>query len=262
MLKRLFPVAVAVLFAASAYAQTPKPPKDDFEITDIPEEEAHPYFGLGGGANFYMLQPKFDDINAMTARLKIPALDGGMLLSGGAGFISAPFGKHLRIGGMGWGGLKSECADVIDTINGTPVSERRTAEFGVGAGGVTLDYVYPLGFTHNKVVIAGGVMLGLGSISLQLDQTTSDPRTFDNFFTGGASPNFTRQMHAAFFSYTPYLNVEYSILAFLMLRASVGYNGMSVGTWKVDRAIDISGVPAISGSGLAYGGGLFVGIFR
>lgn len=260
MFTRTAPLIVFLFIAAAAWAQTP--PKDDFQISDIPEEEAHAYFGLGGGLSFYSLQPNFDEINAMTKTLGIPALNTSMLMTGGSGFISAPFGKHLRIGGMGWGGKTNNCVTLVDTINGKPMNVMRTAEFGVGGGGVTIDYVFPLSFTRNKVIIAAGLMLGAGSMYIQLDQTTSDPRTWNNFFTGGASGNFTRQIHAAYIAYEPYINVEYSIFAFLMLRGTVGYNGTAVGTWTVDRAIDISGVPAISGNGLIYGGGLFLGIFR
>ncbi len=260
MLKRFFPLIIVLTLAGAAFAQTT--PKDEFEISDIPEEEAHPYFGLGGGLSFYSLQPNFDDINAMSKTLGIPALNTSMLMTGGSGFVSAPFGKHWRIGGMGWGGKTNNCATVVDTINGTPMNVMRTVEYGLGGGGVTIDYVIPLGFTRNKVIIAAGAMLGAGSIYVQLDQTTSDPRTWDNFFTGGASGNFSRQIHAAYFAYEPYIDIEYSIFAFLMLRATVGYNGTAVGTWSVDRSIDISGVPSISGNGLIYGGGLFLGIFR
>ena len=263
MLRRFLPLIALLTIAQIAAAQTnPKVPKDDFEIGDIPEEEAHPYFALGGGFTMQWLSPKFDAMNAMTKTLGIPAFDKSMMITGGAGLISSPFGKNLRIGGAGYGGATIQCVDVVDTIDNVPIRERRTAEFGVGGGGLTLEYVYPFKFSSNKLVLTGGLMLGLGSMVFQLDQTTSDPRTWSNFFDGSPTPNFTRQIHASYFSYQPYINLEYSLFAFLMLRASIGYNGTVIGTWTVDREIAISGVPDINGNGLVYGGGVFLGIFR
>lgn len=259
MLKRFFPICIILLFASSVWSQTK--PKDDFEVNDIPEEDVHPYFALGAGFNVNILAPKFDDINAMTKPLGIPALSGGMILTGGAGFISSPFGKNLRVGGTAYGGKICESVDSLLMIGGVADSVKRTMTFTLAGGGLALEYVIPFGFTRNKLILIGGAMLGIGSITVQLNQVTSDPLTWNNFYSGPGQ-NYARQIHATYFAYKPYINLEYSLFAFLMLRATVGYNGTVMGTFTQDLDDPISGVPGINGNGLVYGGGIYLGIFR
>jgi hypothetical protein len=254
---------LVMLLVSSSFAQDKKqPPKDDFELQEMPEDEVHPYFAVGGGFNAMLQMPDFSNINSMIQPLGISALDKNLVSTGGLGFVSLPFVNHMRIGGGGGSAKSTQCQNVIDTINGTLTSLKRTAEFSLNYGGLTVEYVVPLTFTQNKVVIVGGLLLGLGTIGLELDQTTSDPRTYNNFYDPSSTLNFVRQIHASYVAYQPYVNIEYSIFPFLMIRAGVGYNGTAVGTWYVDRTIDISGVPSITGNSISFNGGVFLGIFR
>ncbi len=264
-MRRLFLLLFFPLLTGVVMAQTGG---DNFELSDIPTEDTHPYFGVGGGFMVQLLSPKFDEIDKMTKPLGISGLGSSLLQTGGAGFISAPFGKNLRIGGIGMSGFTCASADVVDTVvlSGSgpelPTSLRRTVQVTIGYGGVTCEYIVPFGFTHGKVLLAAGAQLGVGSMQIEYTQTTADPRTWEENFHRGASANFTNTVHAIYFAYEPYVNLEWAILPFLMLRGGVGYHGSVMGTWLVDRNIDISGVPSMSANGLAIDGGLFVGIFR
>jgi hypothetical protein len=258
-------LAAMALGASAAFAQTTT---DNFELSDIPTDDVHPYFGVGGGFIMQLLSPNLEEIDKMTKPLGIGSLGSSLVQTGGAGFISAPFGKHMRIGGMGMSGFACTSADVIDTVvlSGTgpelPTALRRTIQVSIGYGGVTWEYVIPLGFTRGKVLVVGGMQLGVGSMNVQYDQTSSDPRTWEEAFHRGASANITHNIHATYVALEPYVNVEWAAMPFLMIRAGAGYHGTIMHSWTIDREIGISGVPSINGNGLGISGGLFLGIFR
>lgn len=233
---------------------------NDSELYDDDAAEAPPYFAVGGGPMIGLFMPNLDDFNKNIARPFVGQdIDNNVFMIGGQGFISVPWVKNLRVGGMGYGGRTQQCC--VDTVvDGQSVS--RTLEYNVGYGGLSIDYVLPLKL--GKFYIVPGVVLGLGSVELFAQQATQRGEFNIRNEFDQASKNITHNYHSTFFLYLPQLQFEYTIGGFMMTRLSVGYQGTAMGTWEVDRGVGIANTAQldnINGSGLLANFGVFFGLF-
>jgi hypothetical protein len=187
-----------------------------------------------------------------------PLSDNGVLMLGGGGAIYVMVLPNVRIGGMGMsGGLKST------SLDGAGI--RRDAELHVGFGGFTIEYVYTI---VDRLDIAFGGMLGWGGMDLTMRMSnggnntwTAEQKYFSDGF-GGTINNVSRTYSGSFFVWSPTVNVEYSLLSWLALRAGASYVGMSFPSWTVDSEYDLLGVPSgVSGKGFMVNAGILVGTF-
>lgn len=233
---------------------------NDSELYEEDAVEAPVYFAVGGGPLFGLFMPNLDAFNKNVAMPFVgKEISNSVFMIGGQGFISVPWVKNLRVGGLGSGGRTEQCC--IDTVvDGKSVS--RSLEYNVGYGGLSIDYVLPLNL--GKFFIVPGVVLGLGSVELYAQQATQR-NEFDirNEFDR-PSTNITHNYHSTFFLYMPQLQFEYTFAGFAMLRASVGYQGTSMGEWQVDRDVEMANTTQlddINGSGLIANVGVFFGLF-
>ncbi len=219
------------------------------------------YFAVGGGILGGIFLPNLTDLNKNVAMPFVGQnLPGSVLMLGGQGFITLPWIKNVRVGGMGYGGTTTcDCQNV--TVSGS--TKNRMLTYSVGYGALTLDYVLPLGLRHFSVV--PGIALGFGSVQLYAQQAENRGSAFDiTDEFGSASTNITHTYHDGFFLYMPQLQFEYSIKGFSMIRATIAYQGTSMRTWMVDNGIALGSTDKLSttnGSGLVASIGIFFGLF-
>jgi hypothetical protein len=225
------------------------------------EETSSPaFFSVGGGILGGLMMPNLDDFNTYFAQpFAHTNIDNQVWMLGGQGFVTIPWVKNLRVGGMGMSGA-ANCGCTDTTLNGSTVG--RFLEYEVGYGALTIDYVLPI--RSGRFHIVPGVALGYGSVNIYARQAQS--RDFD--ITGDFNSqtyNTTHTYTSNFFLYMPQLQFEYSPMGYLMLRLSAGYQGTSMGSWTVDRGVALtntSNLSNINGSGLIISGGVFFGLFQ
>jgi hypothetical protein len=226
------------------------------------EEKTSPsFFSVGGGAIGAYFQPNFTAFNANVVQPFVGQnISEHVWMIGGQGFVTIPWVKNLRLGGMGMSGT-SDCGcgtAVIDSVN----TVGRLVDYEIGYGALTIDYVLPL--RTGRFHIVPGIALGFGAVNLYMQQA-ANRISFDVNEFNHNSPYITHTYTSHFFLYMPQLQFEYSPLGFLMLRLTAGYQGTSMGTWTVDRSVglgDTSPLGSINGSGFTASLGLFVGLFQ
>jgi hypothetical protein len=225
------------------------------------EEPSSPaFFSVGGGVLGGLLMPNLDDFNKYFAQpFAHSNLDNKVWMIGGQGFVTLPWVKNLRVGGLGMSGT-SDCGCGEDTVNGAAVG--RFLEYEVGYGALTIDYVLPL--RTGRFHIVPGVALGLGSVNVYARQAQS--RDFDiGADFNSATVNTTHTYTSSFFLYMPQIQFEYSPMGYLMFRVGAGYQGTSMGDWKVDRDVKLTNttnLANVNGSGLIIHAGVFFGLFQ
>ena len=231
---------------------------DEDLYTDDPVKAA--YFGVGGGFIGGLFFANFDVLNTNIARPFVGQdAKSTIFMTGGQGFVTLPWVKNLRVGGMGSSGTSTcDCNDT--SVQGNQVN--RELKYTVGYGALTIDYVLPLGYKHFSIV--PGIALGAGSVQLYAQQAANRASAFDinDEFSNGS--NITHNYHSSFFFYMPQLQFEYSFKGFAMLRATVAYQGTSMGTWSVDDGVSLGStdkLTGINGSGLSVSLGVFFGLF-
>jgi hypothetical protein len=261
---RLFSLLLLLTLAIAPSIATAQIEEDtttwnDSELYDDEAVESAPYFAVGGGPIFGLFMPNLDAFNKNIAQPFVHTeISNSVLMVGGQGFISVPWVKNLRVGGIGMGGRTQQCC-VDDTVNLNTVS--RTLEYNIGYGALSVDYVLPLNL--GKFYIVPGVVLGLGSVEVFAQQAQQRGiASMDDEF-GAADINVTHNYHSTFFTYTPQVQFEYTIKGFMMLRAAVGYQGTAMGKWEADRDVTIT-TPLfddVNGNGLIASFGVFFGLF-
>jgi hypothetical protein len=269
MHKRIFALFLFSLFFSPAVTQAQiEVDTTSWNDEELYEDEADappPYFAVGGGPIGGVFMANLDAFNRNIAQPFVgKEINNSIFMIGGQGFISVPWVENLRVGGMGYGGVSEQCC-VDSVVNGTTVS--RSLEYRIGYGGLTLDYVLPLNL--GKFWIVPGVVLGLGSIELfaQQAQGRDSLDLTREFGTGASAPvgvNRTHTYHSSFFTYMPQIQFEYSPMGFMMLRASVGYQGTVMGDWEVDQGVTPGRTAIfddINGNGLVVSLGVFFGLF-
>jgi len=215
--------------------------------------------GLFGGYTPGWLFVDVKPVNEFLLGGKGAALqESGVFMTGGAGAIYIMFLPNVRVGGMGMtGSIKSTSLDLAGI--------RRDAEYHVGFGGVTIEYVWPV---MEHLDIALGTSLGGGGADLTLRQSNGGTNTWTSEqailgdWNAGTAGNVTRVLSGAFFVAVPSLYVEYALLGWLGLRLGASYVAMIVPSWEVDGNYDLLGVPSgVSGRGFMLQAGVLVGTF-
>jgi hypothetical protein len=220
------------------------------------------YSWTGGGFSVGYFTPNLDKFNA---DLAVPFVDqevkNTVLLFGGQGFIPFPYIRNIRIGGMGYGGKTEKCC--VDYTAASGQNLTRSITYSLGYGGMMLDYALPLGW--NRINVLVGTELALGGVDIEVKQAAK--RTFFDISKEFDSPttNITHTYSSSFFLYKPRVILEYAPTNFLMFALSAGYQGTSMGTWKVDGDVDLGDtakLDPINASGLIIHLSLNIGFFQ
>ncbi|MDP4198181.1 MAG: hypothetical protein Q8922_01980 [Bacteroidota bacterium] len=230
------------------------------------EDKTSPsFFSVGGGLLGGYFMPDFSTFNTNVAQPFVKQnYRQQVWMIGGAGFVTLPWIKNVRVGGMGMSGTSSDCGCTNDTIQGIAVNRYLT--YSVGYAALTIDYVLPL--RTGRFHIIPGVALGYGGVDIYARQAQNR----SNFDVGQFTKEFdssnlyrTHTYTSHFFLYMPQIQFEYSPTGYMMLRLSAGYQGTSMGTWTVDQGLSLGPGPifdGINGSGLVASLGVFLGLFQ
>ena len=214
--------------------------------------------GGGGGPMVFFYSPDLGPLNTQAEAMGLPKFDGYLKFygGGGGGFI----GKHLKIGGMGAGGIISTNGNVFDDTLG--VSLNKEVSLSIGFGGVTLEYVQP--FLERLEVSFGG-LLAWGEVTLEVNQK-SGPNHWDGLWnnyhhnTTPDAKNITTQMDNGLFIIKPWVEVKYYITEWFALGGNLGYFYCSINknNWK-SNDVKINDVPKIDLSQVMFGVNFFFG---
>ncbi len=236
--------------------------RDDDLYTGDVHSSTPAYNWLGGGFVAGAFMANLDALNTNIAKPFFKReLKSTVVMLGGHGFIPFPWVRNLVVGGVGFGGQSQECC-VPDTVaSGQPVM--KTLRYSVGYGGITLDYNLPI--TIPRCHVLAGVELGLGSVSVYAKQAY-DRNSFDiTSEFSQPTDNITHTYSASMFVYKPQVTFEWAPWNFMMFKASLAYQGSSMGTWKADEDVDLGKTDklgSIDGSGLVVNAGIYLGIFQ
>lgn len=211
-------------------------------------------FGGGGGYVPSWYIPKVDVINNQLKALGIPEFStSGLYASGGAGFIYIGFVKHLRLGGMGYGGSMSKSV----TQNGI----NKEAVYSIGGGGLTVEYTLPF---IKDLGLSIGATIGSGSMSIELfnNSGTQDWNNIWNELELGSNTNSSKKLTNSFWMFSPTLNFEIPIYRFVVFRLGVGYQLTFGDDWNYDNDQPLNNVPSgLNANSFFIQSGLFVGFF-
>src|SRR5579884_347481 len=142
---------------------------NDEELYQEEDKGAPAFFSVGGGVLGAFFKP---DLSAFNSNLGIPFVGKNyreqVWMIGGQGFVTLPWVKNLRLGGMGYSGTSADCGCIDTTVNGGADTVNRYMTYEVGYAAITIDYVLPLRMGHFHIV--PGVALGYGAVNLYLRQ--------------------------------------------------------------------------------------------
>jgi len=222
-------------------------------------------FGGGGGFTPGWIFPKFDELNTRLSQLGIPKFsNSGLFTTGGAGFIYIGVIKGLRVGGMGFGGSKSESSIVNTGPIGPPVgliSEKREVDYSIGGGGLTIEYTLP--FVREFGISVGGI-IGGGSVNINIYKNSGDI-SWNNLWTQAnayGSTDYARQLKNTYWFFTPTLNIDVPVYRFVVFRVGGGYQVTFANSWKIDNGRNLLNVPSgLNGNSFYLEAGVFLGFF-
>lgn len=233
-------LSIIIISSTIVYSQTGK-------FFDAP-------FGGGGGYVPSWYVPKVDVINNQLQTLGVPEFStSGMYSSGGAGFIYIGFVKHLRLGGMGYGGSMSKSI----TENGI----NKEAVYSLGGGGLTVEYTMPF---IKDVGLSLGATIGAGNMSVELysNQGGQDWSTIWQNVDQLHSGNRFKRIHNSFWIFSPTLNFEVPIYRFVVFRLGIGYQMTFGDEWTYDNDQPLNNVPSgLNANSFFVQSGLFLGFF-
>lgn len=253
MIKKLFTLTSSFLLTFSIFTA---------EISAQNEMNWDAKFALGLGFTPAWVIPDFSTFNSTMKNVGFATGEfpsGGFAAWGGAGHVSLPMIKNLRIGGMGFGGSVSR-----KTRAG---QYEREARYSASLGGFTIEYTLP--FIHS-VAVSVGSLIGGGSTTLELYENTGSLPWDDVWIRWGESPpadnlpdaGFSRKIYNSYFTLTPTLNIDIPVYRFLAFRIGAGYQFALNNTWHMDNGTEIRGVPdKLKSDWFFIQTGIFIGYF-
>ena len=260
---------------------------------------------LGGGIGYSPMYIKLDSIPGASyltnLGLNPKEFDDPFVIHGGEGFAHVT--GRWRIGGYAGMGATtvSTIPDIIvfsDTDNDDILDDGELfkpytedfnpsikAKFSFLLGAASVEYVMPL---LQDLELSAGALMGLGRVSMALDQQSGNPR-WDKVFTNvygtmdstgtlyygvdaedyddptilpGVVPGLLRDVSATFFNFQPYVAVKWQFLERLGLRISVGFNKGTVnaGSWKLNGRTTIDDSPTSALAGVSFRTMLYIGL--
>ncbi|HEY3874239.1 MAG TPA: hypothetical protein VGM92_02085 [Candidatus Kapabacteria bacterium] len=249
---------------------------NDEQLYEETDQGSPSFFSVGGGVLGAYFIPDFSAFNPNIAQ-KFTGMNyrQQVWMIGGQGFVTIPWVKNLRVGGMGYSGTSSDCG-CSDTIYPSGDTLNRYLTYSIGYAALTIDYVLPLRTGHFHIV--PGIALGFGSVNIFARQAASRL----NFDIGqefsGQNPYglYTSHTYSSnFFLYMPQIQFEYSPVGFLMFRLTAAYQGTAMGSWSVDQGVALGNTDAltggstsltpgksVTGSGFVLSLGAFIGLFQ
>jgi hypothetical protein len=217
-----------------------------------------PSLALAGGITTGWHFNKVTNLNAELTKAGFPVMpEGGFFTLGGGGFVDIPVKNHfLRFGGFGNGFTSKQSKQYSDTL-------KKDANYSLGQGGISFEYVIPLG---RVVDISFGAQFSTGTLKLELYQYGSSYGSYGNIFgeleSNGSSNNISRVFKSRFFTAQPQAGVGFLIRKFMYLKIDAGYQLGAQNTWRVDNDVEVKNFPSgIEAKGFVVNVGLNFGLF-
>ncbi len=207
-------------------------------------------FGGGGGfiPGFHFV--KLDDLNTKLTSLAMPNFDNNaVFITGGGGYIYVGFIPQLRVGGIGYGGMKS--------LSFAKENKNYQVDYSLGVGGFTVEYSLPF---IKDVAVSVGAILGGGEIAVEFFENKEN-FLWDEVFTSSQKNNYTK-ISNDFFLLSPILNIDIPIYRFLAFRLGAGYQLAFGGKWKANNNQTLFNAPdSFNGNSFFIQTGIYFGFF-
>ncbi|MGE5681695.1 MAG: hypothetical protein ACM34K_12530 [Bacillota bacterium] len=214
-------------------------------------------FAAGGGFTPVWIMPDLSALNDKLPGFGVDKLStSGFFGTGGTGFISIPFIKNLRIGGIGFGGSSKSSAN----LNGFS----KEVEYSASMGGFTAEYTLP--FVKN-IAVSLGAIIGGGSNTIEVYQNRTS-YNWENLWQEvsnqtAQTQNIHRKMTNSHFIIAPTLNVDIPFYRFAAFRLGAGYKYALGNSWEYDNQQPLDNTPSnLNGNLLFLQAGIFIGFFN
>ena len=214
-------------------------------------------FSLFGGPMIGWQIPNVDEINKQLVVSGLPELStDGYFTIGGGGYMDVPKIDGLRIGGLGTG-FSTETS-IVTSNNIT-----KRVNYKIGYGGVSLEYVKPLG---DIIEVTGGATLATGELVIDIYQyqngSTSWTQNWNELTNTSSSQNISRSMALRFYSATPKVGLGVFLRSYLYAKINVGYMLSANSGWTGENGEEINDAPSdIKADGLVFDFSLNFGLF-
>jgi hypothetical protein len=236
----------------------PRPENDVTVKIKDKQTKLSPGYGGGGWIPVWFM-PDLTDINDVLGNLGFAPIansDKGIFMNGGIGKGSV--GNGIFIGGIGAG-----YDYVKHHANADSLQYEDWVKYSLSFGGVTLDKRFPI--TKN-FVSSVGLMIGAGDHEIKITHTDENYTWPDATWPDNSENyDYTITLNREFFVLQPHIELMYSILDWLAIRAEVGYawGYTSKAGWNVtgltDTPFDITGSPDTPFQGLTFSVGPWFG---
>lgn len=210
--------------------------------------------GVTAGWNFNSVK----NLNVELKNAGFPEMpDGGFFTMGGGGFVDIPVKNHfLRFGGFGNGFTSKQTKQYNDSL-------KKDANYSMGQGGISFEYVIPLG---RVVDISFGAQFSTGTLKLELYQYGRDYGNYSTIFgelqSNGSTQNISRIFKSRFYTAQPQVGIGLLLKKFMYLKIDCGYQVGAQNTWRVDNDVEVKNFPSgIEAKGLVVNVGLNFGLF-
>lgn len=226
--------------------------EEDEDYRPARRDKSGGIIGGGGGIAPTWSFINTDVLNAELAAKGLPVLsEDGMFMFGGHGYAYIVVIPNLRIGGMGYGGSMETRRDQGGRYQSTRLD--------VSAGGVTLEYVIPIGRLH----FAFGGLIGGGAYTLTLTETDNTAKTWGSLFptSPGSAVDSRHELVNSFFALQPTFSLEYELHPFIVAGLTAGYFGTVGDDWEMDDNFAVLNMPKFDMSGAFVRFGLTFGLF-
>jgi len=211
-------------------------------------------FGAAGGFTPVIIFPDYDVVNSKITQLGMNELSGPMFAMGGGGYAYVMIIDNLRLGGIGFSGLKTETSKSGNLNNET--------NYSLGGGALTIEYTMP--FVKN-MALSAGFMIGGGSLDIDTYQNAGEfswNGVWDDIVATSPTTYSEVSIKNSFYFVTPTINLDFPITRFLALRGGVGYQFTFGNDWEIGNERKLTGVPAgLNGNGFVIQTGILIGLF-
>ena len=217
-----------------------------------------PSFAFAGGVRAGWHFNPVKELNTELKNAGFPVMpENGFFTFGGGGFIDLPMKSNfLRIGGFGSGFTSKQTKAVNDSLT-------KDANYSMGLGGVSLEFVMPLG----KIIdVSLGTQISTGTLQLELYQYGKDFGSYNSIFTelesNSSSSNLSRTFKSRFYTIQPQIGIGFLLKKFMYLKIDCGYQVGTQNTWRVDNDVKVKDFPkGIEPKGFVLSLGLNFGLF-
>lgn len=171
------------------------------------------------------------------------------------GYVYVMFIPNLRIGLNQFNGTKATSSKI----------NSKSVEYEISSTGLTIEYTSSIGFVNISLggIVGYGEQIIKNRINVYKPDWNNIWRDIEKdtikVIDGGY---YFNKISTNYFTFSPTINVEYSLSRFTALRIGVGYTFNFPSQWKLNEEYAISNVPKnLNGNSFYICGGILIGFF-